>query len=69
MARDRWNTERRSSRSQPDVGRRDNSPGRRRHDHDPRVTFGRKTLVFVVIMGQALYLAGEALIFGHSICP
>jgi len=62
-------SERKFARSKSPGGRRDNSPGRRRYDYDPRVTFGRKTVVLMVIVGQAFYLAGDALLFGHNLCP
>jgi hypothetical protein len=45
-----------------------NIPGRRRTDFDPRTTISRKLLVITVVVGNALYLAGEALIFNGSIC-
>lgn len=44
------------------------SPGRRRSDHDPRATISRKLVVVTVVLANALYLAGEVLIFGEAVC-
>jgi hypothetical protein len=44
------------------------SPGRRRSDHDPRTTVTKKVIVITVILVDALYLAGEALLFNGNVC-
>lgn len=49
--------------------RGDPSPGRRRTDHDPRTTITAKLIVATVFVVDALYLAGEALLYGHNVCP
>lgn len=43
--------------------------GRRSSDYDPRTTLTRKVVVFTVVVVQAVYLAGEATIFGPNYCP
>jgi len=48
---------------------RGTTPGRRRTDHDPRATISRKLIVVTVFVIDALYLVGEALLFGHDLCP
>jgi len=53
----------------PGRTRGDPSPGRRRTDYDPRTTISKKLLVATVFVINALYLAGEAVVFGHSVCP
>jgi hypothetical protein len=45
------------------------SPGRRRTDYDPRATISRKLVVLTVVIANALYLAGEALLFSGTVCP
>jgi len=69
MARKGNRTERYGPESRSNVGRRDNSPGRRRYDHDLRTSLSRKALVAVIVISQAVYLAGDALLFGHNNCP
>lgn len=49
-------------------GRRQGS-GRRRDDYDPRTTITTKLVVVTVVIVDALYLAGEALLFGQNFCP
>lgn len=44
------------------------SPGRRTDDYDPRVTISRKAIVITVVIVDAVYLAGEALLAGQSYC-
>lgn len=46
-----------------------NSPGRRRTDQDPRTTITRKMMVFTIVLVDALYLAGDAVLFGQNVCP
>lgn len=51
-------------------GRRSgNVPGRRKHDNDPRTTISKKMVVLTVFIVDALYLAGEALLYGQNVCP
>lgn len=57
---------RRRDRSRPSRG--SPSPGRRRTDFDPRATISRKLIVITVLVADALYLAGEALLFGEQFC-
>jgi hypothetical protein len=45
------------------------TPGRRRTDYDPRATISRKLVVLTVVIANALYLAGEALLFSGTVCP
>lgn len=61
--------ERRSDRVHSRPVRGDPSPGRRRSDFDPRTTITRKMIVVTVVLVDALYLAGEALLFGQDVCP
>jgi len=55
----------RRDRSRPSRG----SPGRRSTDFDPRTTVTKKVIVITVVVVDALYLAGEALLYGHNVCP
>lgn len=43
------------------------SPGRRRHDSDLHVVVSRKEIIFTVVLVDALYLAGQALLAGNSL--
>jgi hypothetical protein len=43
-------------------------PGRRRSDFDPRITVSRKAVVALVVVIDALYLAGQVIILGHTSC-
>jgi len=61
--------ERRSDRDHSRPTRGDPSPGRRRTDYDPRTTITRKVVVITVVVVDALYLAGEALLYGQNVCP
>lgn len=60
-------------RRSPDVHSRptrgDPSPGRRSGDRDPRTTITKKVIVVTVVLVDALYLAGEAILFGRDVCP
>lgn len=49
--------------------RGDPSPGRRRSDYDPRATISRKLVIITVVVVDALYLAGDALLLGQNVCP
>jgi len=51
------------------ASRADPSPGRRRSDHDPRTTITKRVMVITVVLVDALYLAGEAILSGQNICP
>lgn len=44
------------------------SPGRRSTDYDTRTTLTKKVIVVTVVVVDALYLVGEALLFGQSNC-
>lgn len=48
---------------------RSDTPGRRRTDMPIRNYVDRKLLVVTVVVVNALYLAGDALLFKGSICP
>lgn len=43
-------------------------PGRRYSDYDPRLTITRKAVVVLVVIVDAAYLVGQALIMGHTSC-
>jgi hypothetical protein len=53
-------------RSRPDRG---DSPGRRRTDLPFRDVASKRLLVFTVVVVNAIYLAGDAILRGQSICP
>lgn len=57
--------ERRGTRDRPIRG---SSPGRRRTDDPIPDRVDRKVLVITVVIVNALYLAGDALLFQHSLC-
>jgi hypothetical protein len=59
----------RGGRMSPSRPTRDNFPGRRRTDHDPRVTVTGKVIAGIVFAVNALYLAGDTLLFGLDHCP
>lgn len=44
------------------------SLGRRRDDYSMRTTITRKVVVVTVVLANALFLAGEALLFGQPSC-
>jgi hypothetical protein len=48
---------------------RGGSPGRRRIDRDFQSLPSRKLLVLTVVLVDAFYLAGDAILFGQDICP
>lgn len=43
--------------------------GRRRTDLDPRNHVPKNLVIVTVVLVNALYLAGEALLYGHNVCP
>jgi hypothetical protein len=43
--------------------------GRRVTDYDARTTLTKRVIVVIVVVVDALYLAGEALLAGQSYCP
>lgn len=45
------------------------SLGRRSGDFDDRTTLTKRVLVIVVVVVDALYLVGEAIITGQNLCP
>lgn len=50
-------------------GRTNHSFGRRGTDLDPRTHVPKNLVIVTVVLVNALYLAGEALLYGNSICP
>lgn len=62
-----WSNPRRVVRSHPP--RDGPSLGRRRTDYDPRTTISKKLLVVTVFLIDALYLAGQSLLWGVERCP
>jgi len=45
------------------------SLGRRSVDYDDRTNLNKRILVTVVVVVDALYLVGEAIITGQNLCP
>jgi hypothetical protein len=43
-------------------------PGRRGTDFDPRLTISRKAVVVTVVIIDALYIAGQAIVLGQGHC-
>lgn len=43
-------------------------PGRRRSDYDLKLTISRKAVVVTVVIIDALYLVGQALVLGQGHC-